>query len=160
MQGTNSPEFTNPDRWKLSMLEHFREMHRRNDLLQAALDKSIAEVAKRQAASMADPLRVELEAAQAEIVRLREQAARLRSTVVRAPRAVKERAPSMPLPEDLNLERIRIRCVREALARHEMLSEAAEALGVNRTTLYKCIEDYGLVRKTTSRMRPQQRRAS
>jgi hypothetical protein len=52
MQGTNTPEFTNPARWKLTMLEHFREMHRRNDLLQVALDKSIAEVARLQAEAL------------------------------------------------------------------------------------------------------------
>ncbi len=124
-------------RWQTDAIAHMRELHRRNELLQAALDAAIG----REAA-----LQMELATA--------------RQAAVRQPRVPKVREPPVVMPEDLNLERVKVRYVREALSRHDMLSEAAKALGIDRTTLYKCIENYGLSRKATGRMRPQQRKAS
>lgn len=44
----DSPEHTNPERWKMTMLEHFKALHERADLLQARLDDANAVIAKMQ----------------------------------------------------------------------------------------------------------------
>lgn len=55
----DSPEHTNPEAWKLTMLEHFRDLHIKNDqleqrnvLLQAKLDEAMARIAKTQQQEM------------------------------------------------------------------------------------------------------------
>ena len=45
----DSPERTPPERWKMRMLEHFKNLHERADLLQARLDDANAIIAKMQA---------------------------------------------------------------------------------------------------------------
>jgi len=48
----DSPEHTHPERWKMTMLQHFHDLHARNELLQQSLDDANAVIAKMQAREM------------------------------------------------------------------------------------------------------------
>ncbi len=52
MSGKSSLELSHPERWKLTMLTHFSDMHRRNDLLQQKLDEANARIARMQAEAL------------------------------------------------------------------------------------------------------------
>ena len=54
--------------------------------------------------------------------------------------------PSVELLDDLNLERVKVRAMQEALNRSESVTEAARMLGIDRVTLARCIRRHGLKR--------------
>lgn len=130
MRGSGLPEHTNPERWKLTMLEHFKDLHARADLLQERLDDAQAQIAKMQRAAMNDA--AAREADKAEIKSLH---TKLAEKPVQAARF-----------QEMNLEKLKASAIRQALSRGKGLQDTADLLGIDRTTLALCMKRYGITR--------------
>jgi transcriptional regulator with PAS, ATPase and Fis domain len=57
---------------------------------------------------------------------------------------LQQAAASAPRLEDLSLEEVEKMFIQKALARYPNVSQAAQALGLSRSALYRRLEKYGL----------------
>lgn len=137
-------------RWKDDMVDHLRDQRRYGDLLQQRLDDACEAMDRLERRNVI--LQQSLDDSNAMVAKL--QAEKMEPQTD-AP--VKLRLAPVSLTEDLNLERLSVRCVRAALAREPTLKDAAIALGINRTTLDKYIRDYGIKKKPSRYSRPSKR---
>ena len=74
----------------------------------------------------------------AELIRL------LKSEIQDLQDQLDQHVPSVDLLDDLNLGRVKVRVMQEALNRSGSASEAARMLGIDRVTMMRCIRRHGL----------------